>query len=399
MRSSLLIVLFTVMINMMGVGMAWPILPLLVRELTGGSISQVATIYGATAIIFSLMQFIVSPLMGILSDRFGRKPVMLVALAALGFDNILLALAPTISWMFFGRLIGGAFASTMAIANAFVADTTKPDKRAKGFGLIGAAFGIGFVIGPLVGGILGEIDLRLPFWFAAFLSFANVGFGWFLLKETLPRENRRKRSLRQSNPVSSIHWMFTTTGLAAIGAITLISSTMQRGLESLWVLFTQHQYGWGMQDAGFSLAIVGVSFIIVQGFLAGRIIPWLGEIRTIIYGSLLSASMFFLLAFNTLGILGYLGIIPHVLGWALASTAMQTLASKQVNASEQGYLQGALSGIAGLAAIVGPLLSNSSFAWFTSTGSAFIFPGAYFLFGGIMLVANSFIAARTVKAN
>lgn len=379
--------------------MAWPILPLLVKELIGGSISEVATIYGATAIIFSIMQFIIAPVMGILSDRFGRKPVMLISLAALGFDNILLALAPTIGWMFFGRMIGGAFASTMAIANAYVADTTLADKRAKGFGLIGAAFGIGFVIGPLIGGILGEIDLRLPFWFAALLSFANVGIGWVFLKESLPVENRQKRSLRQSSPISSIHWVFTTTGLTAIAAITLISNTMQRGMESVWVLFTQHQYGWGMQDAGISLAVVGISFIIVQGFLVGRVIPWLGEIKTIVYGSLISASMFFMLAFNSLGILGYLGIVPHVLGWALASTAMQTLASKRVNASDQGYLQGALSGISGLAAIIGPLLSNSSFAWFTSAGSVVIFPGAYFLLGGVMLIITSVMAAKFAEPN
>ena len=391
---SLLIVLVTVMINMMGVGLAWPILPLLVKDLTGGSVSEVATIYGATAIIFSIMQFIVSPIMGILSDRFGRKPVMLVALTALGFDNILLALAPTIGWVFIGRMIGGAFASSMAIANAYVADTTEVKNRAKGFGMVGAAFGIGFVVGPLIGGVLGEIDLRYPFWFAAFLAFANVSFGWFLLKETLPKEKRRKRTLGQSNPVASIYWIFTTTGLAGIGLISLIGTTTQRGMESLWVLFTQHQYGWGMRDAGISLAVFGISYIIVQGFLAGRIIPWLGETRTIVYGCLLSSAMFMLLAFNTWGLLSYLGIIPHVLGWALASTAIQTFASRQVGASEQGYLQGALTGISGFSAIIGPLLSNLSFALFTREHATIIFPGAYFLLGAFTLILTAILAAR-----
>jgi DHA1 family tetracycline resistance protein-like MFS transporter len=165
-------------------------------------------------------------------------------------------------------------------------------------------------------------------------------------------------------------------------------------MESLWVLFTQHQYGWGMRDAGISLAVVGISYIVVQGLLAGKIIPWLGETRTIVYGCLLSSGMFFLLAFNTWGLLSYLGIVPHVLGWALASTAIQTLASKNVGASDQGYLQGGLSGISGFAAIIGPLLSNSSFAWFTREHSTIIFPGAYFLLGAFALIMTSILAAR-----
>lgn len=395
---SLLIVLFTVTINMLGVGLVWPILPVMVKELTGGSISQVATIYGAIAIIFSIMQFIVAPIMGILSDRFGRKPVMLVSLAALGCDNILLALAPTIEWMFVGRLIGGAFAASMAIANAYVADTTTAENRAQGFGLVGAAFGIGFIAGPLLGGFLGEIDLRYPFWFAAMLSFINVGFGWIYLKESLPLEKRQKRSLLKSNPIASIRWIFTTAGLSLIAVIILVSNSMQRGMESLWVLFTQHQYGWGIQEAGVSLAIVGVSFVVVQGFLAGKIIPVIGEIRTIVYGMALTASMFIMLSVNTWGVLGYFGVIPHVLGSALASTAIQTYASKQVDATQQGYLQGAISGLGGLGAIFGPLFSTSSFAWFTSESAPFIFPGAYFAFAGIILLLCALLASRISAA-
>lgn len=391
---SLLIVIFTVMINMMGVGLAWPILPLLVKELTGGTVSEVATMYGATAIVFSVMQFVIAPVMGILSDRFGRKPVMLVTLAALGLDNILLAMAPSISWMFIGRLIGGSLAASNAIANAYVADTTDENNRAKGFGLLGAAFGVGFVIGPVLGGYLGGIDLRLPFWFAAALSFSNAFFGWIFLKESLPPEKRQKRSFLESSPFSAIRWIFTTPALSAIAIILLLSNITQRGMESVWVLFTQHQYGWGMQEAGFSLAVVGISFIVVQGFLSGRIIPWLGEINTIVYGTILSAMMFILLAFNTWGFLSYFGIVPHVLGWALASTAMQTYASKKVEASQQGYLQGAISGITGLGAIIGPFLSNSSFAWFTRETSAINFPGAFYILGALLLIIVSSMAYR-----
>ena len=379
---------------MMGVGLAWPILPLLVKELTGGSVSQVATIFGATVIIFNVMQFIVGPIMGILSDRFGRKPVMLLSLAAFGFDNILLALAPTIGWIFAGRLIGGAFASTMSIAYAYVADTTKESGRAQGFGLVGAAFGIGFVIGPMLGGFLGEIDLRLPFWVAAFLSFANVGFGWFFLKESLPPEKRTSRTLRQSNPLTAVSWIFTTKNLTIVAVVLLIFNTMQRGLESVWVLFSQHQYNWGMREAGISLAVVGLSYVVVQGFLVAKIINWLGETKTIIYGLLLSASMYFLLAFNTWGMLSYFGIIPNVLGTAVATTAIQTMATKKVAANQQGYLQGAIAGIGGLAAIIGPILSNFSFAWFTSANSAINFPGAFFILGAIMLSFTAWLVSK-----
>ncbi len=392
----LVIVLLTVTINMMGVGLAWPILPLLVKDLTGGSVSQVAAWYGATAIVFSIMQFVVAPIMGILSDRFGRKPVMLVSLIALGLDTLLLAFAPSMAWMFIGRLIGGSLAATNAIANAYIADSTDEKNRAKGFGMMGAAFGIGFVIGPVLGGYLGAIDLRLPFWFAAFLSFANAMLGWVFLRETLPPHKRKKRSLLASSPFAAIGWIFSTASMSMLAIILLISNTMQRGMESVWVLFTQHQYDWGMQQAGLSLAIVGISFIVVQGFLAGRIIPVLGERNTIIYGSMLSGLMFFFLAFNQWGLLGYLGIVPHVLGWALASTAMQTLASKKVDASNQGYLQGAISGIAGLAAIIGPLLSNSSFSWFTSHAAIINFPGAFFILGAMMLFITSLLAYRSL---
>ena len=382
------------MINMMGVGLAWPILPLLVKELTGGSVSEVATMFGAAVIVFNVMQFVVGPIMGILSDRFGRKPVMLLSLAAFGFDNILLALAPTIGWIFIGRLIGGAFASTMSISYAYIADTTDEAGRAKGFGLVGAAFGVGFVIGPVLGGLLGEIDLRLPFWVAAFLAFANVGFGWFFLKESLPPEKRVSRTLRQSNPLTAVSWIFTTKSLTIIAVVMLLFNTMQRGLESVWVLFSQHQFGWGMREAGISLAVVGVSYIVVQGFLVSRIINWLGESKTIFYGLLLSASMNFLLAFNTWGLLSYFGIVPNVLGTAIATTAIQTIASKKVAANQQGYLQGAIAGIGGLAAIIGPILSNFSFAWFTSASSPINFPGAFFLLAAILLPLAAWLATK-----
>jgi len=269
-NASLIIVLITVMINMMGVGLSWPILPALIKELSGGTVSETAAIYGIMAVVYSLMQFVFAPLLGGLSDRYGRKPVMLIALMALGFDNILLAFAPSVEWVIFGRMLGGALASSMSIANAYVADVTTKENRAAGFGLIGAAFGIGFIIGPIAGGILGEMDLRLPFYCAAVLSLLNVAFGIFMLRETHPIEKRSKKSLALSNPLSSISWLAKNNILLMLGLALFSATTMQRGMESIWVMFTQEQYGWGLKEAGYSLALVGLCFVFVQGFLVSR---------------------------------------------------------------------------------------------------------------------------------
>ncbi|MCB1460723.1 MAG: MFS transporter, partial [Nitratireductor sp.] len=188
---AILVVLATVVINMTGVGLVWPILPKLVEELSAGSISHVAITYGSIAVIFSVMQFAFGPVFGAMSDRFGRRPVMLVALAGLGLDNLLLAMAPNLGWIFVGRALGGVFGSTFSVANAYMADVSTGKDRAAAFGMVGAAFGVGFVIGPAIGGLLGELDLRLPFWFAAGFSFLNLAFGWLFLEETLPAEKRR----------------------------------------------------------------------------------------------------------------------------------------------------------------------------------------------------------------
>ena len=374
------------MVNMMGVGLVWPILPTLIAELDGGSISRTAAVYGAIAVVFSLMQFLFAPLLGSLSDRYGRRPVMLVALTGMGLDNIFLAFAPSVFWMFVGRALGGIFGATFSIANAYIADSTEERSRAAGFGLIGAAFGIGFIIGPLLGGILGGIDVRLPFFVAAFLSLANVAFGYFFLEESLPASDRRKTSLFKSNPFTAIRWISTNRILLLLGIALFLVNTMQRGLEAVWVLFTQHQYGWSVQEVGFSLAVVGISYVLVQGFLVGKVVNLFGEIRVIVFGFLLSSTMYVLLSFNTSGLVGYLGIIPHVIGWGCAAPALQAIASRQVKANEQGLLQGALTGLAGLAAIFGPITSTSIFSYFTSPLAPLSYPGAFFLIGSVVLV-------------
>jgi len=370
---------------MMAAGIVWPTLPSLVAELTGGTISKTAAIYGATAVIFSLMQFLFAPLMGALSDRYGRRRVMLVALTALGFDNIFLALAPTIGWMFMGRAVGGIFGATVSIANAYIADTTDSKDRAAAFGMVGAAFGVGFIIGPILGGFLGAYDLRLPFYVAAAFSFANAIFGYFYLEETLPLEKRDTSSLKRANPFATLKLLASTRVLFLLGIALMLVSAMQRGLEALWVIFSELQYGWSTQETGFSLAIVGASYVFVQGFLVRKVIPRFGEINTIIGGFLLSSVN--------------IGIIPYIIGWGCAEPALKAIASRQVSDTKQGLLQGALTSVGGLAAVAGPALSTTAFSYFTSPLAPVYFPGAFFLFGAFILIISAWIGVFAGRAD
>ncbi|MEM8541831.1 MAG: MFS transporter, partial [Pseudomonadota bacterium] len=318
------------MINMMGVGMMWPILPTLVEELTQGDISNTAAIYGAVAVVFSLMQFLFAPVMGALSDYYGRRKIMLLALLGLGFDTLLLAFAPSIFWVFVGRALGGIFGATYSIASAYIADTMKEEDRAAGFGMIGAAFGIGFIIGPLVGGFFGAMDTRMPFYFAAALSFINFALGYFFLQETLPEDKRSKANLARSNPFGTLKFIMTTQTLFLLGITLFFVNAAQRGMETIWVIFTQHQYGWNLQEAGISLAVVGISYFVVQGFLVRPTVAALGEAKTAVIGLLLCAIMFLILSFNTIPLVAYFGIPLYALGAGCAAPALQAIASRFV---------------------------------------------------------------------
>ncbi|MEM9329687.1 MAG: TCR/Tet family MFS transporter [Pseudomonadota bacterium] len=395
---SIWIVLCTIMINMMGVGMMWPILPTLVEELTQGDISNTAAIYGAVAVVFSLMQFLFAPVMGALSDYYGRRKIMLLALLGLGFDTLLLAFAPSIFWVFVGRALGGIFGATYSIASAYIADTMKEEDRAAGFGMIGAAFGIGFIIGPLVGGFFGAMDTRMPFYFAAALSFINFALGYFFLQETLPEDKRSKANLARSNPFGTLKFIVTTQTLFLLGITLFFVNAAQRGMETIWVIFTQHQYGWNLQEAGISLAVVGISYFVVQGFLVRPTVAALGEAKTAVIGLLLCAIMFLILSFNTIPLVAYFGIPLYALGAGCAAPALQAIASRFVDSGQQGHLQGALTAIGGLAAIGGPALSATSFSWFTAENAPVNFPGAYFLLGAVVFVATSYLAAAVGRS-
>ena len=371
---------------MLGIGLVWPILPKLIEEMTVGTISNAAVIYGLLVSGYALMQFLFGPIMGILSDRFGRRPVILISLAGLGVDYIILALAPNLAWIIIGRLLAGILGATVSTSNAYIADVTPKEKRAAAFGLIGAAFGVGFIVGPLVGGVLGEIDLRYPFYLAAFISFLNVVFGYFVLPESLPAEKRRKLRWKEANPLNALLQVRQYGSVAALIFALFLAGIAQAGLQAIWVLWSGVQLGWTIADAGYSLAVVGVATVIVQGGLVRIIVPKFGERRVVFGGYMISAISFSVLPLVTTSWIVYIGVIFYIIGWGSASPALQSLMSRAVPEDQQGLLQGTISSVNSVGLIVGPIMATQIFALFTGGLSYLDYPGAWYFVGSILFL-------------
>ena len=385
-NSALIFIVATVVIDMLGIGLAWPILPQLVKELSGQDVGDSAAIYGLLLSGYAIVQFFLGPLIGLLSDRFGRRPVLLTALAGLGVDYIILALAPTLWWVVVGRLVAGALGATVSTANAYIADITPKEKRAAAFGLLGAAFGIGFILGPLIGGVLGAIDLRYPFWLAATLSFANVIFGYFILPESLPPEKRTAFDWRKANPFSAFAYIRRYSSLLVLMIALFLTGIAQQGLQGIWVLWTEAQFDWGVAEAGYSLAWVGVCMAFVQGFLVRIVVARFGERRVIYGGYILSTIAFATLPFINAGWIIYPGILFHMLGWGCAGPALQGLMSRNVPDNEQGLLQGTLTSVNTMAMIAGPLIATQIFSRTAGDDPIIALPGAFYLFGAVLFI-------------
>ena len=381
-RKALVFIIATLLIDMLGIGLVWPILPKLIEELTGSGVGDAAVVYGFLLSVYAVMQFLVGPLIGLLSDRFGRRPVLLISLFALGIDYVILALAPTLAWIVVGRVLAGILGATIATANAYVADITPREGRAAAFGLIGAAFGVGFVLGPLIGGVLGEIDLRLPFWFAAALSFANVLFGWFALPESLPVERRTPIVLSRANPFSALLYIRRYASVLIFLAAVFLTALAQQGLQGIWVLWTDAQFGFGIAEAGYSLAWVGVCMVFVQGFLVRVVVGRFGEERVILTGYAISLAAFAILPFVTSTAGLYANVAFHILGWGCAEPSLKSLMSRAVPDNEQGLLQGTISSVATLSMIIGPIVATQVFAATASTN-----PGAFYWIGATLFAA------------
>ncbi|MFD0917557.1 MFS transporter [Pseudahrensia aquimaris] len=394
---ALFFIILTVVIDMLGVGLAWPILPQLVEELSGADFSDSALIYGFLMSGFALVQFFVSPFVGMLSDRYGRRPILLISLFGLGVDYIILALAPNLWWLVVGRILAGLFSATVSTANAYIADITPREGRAAAFGLLGAAFGVGFTLGPLIGGVLGQYDLHYPFWLAAALAFANFILGWFVLPESLPVEKRSAIDIRKANPFSALLYIRRYSSLAILLVALLLTGIAQQGLQGIWVLWTKAQFDWGVAEAGYSLAWVGVCMAFVQGWLVRQVVPIYGERKVMFTGFIISTFAFAALPFVTVGWVVYPGILIHLIGWGCAAPCLTALMSQNVPDTEQGLLQGTMGSVNTIAMILGPLIATGIFAKSVGPDAWIDMPGSYYFFGAILFVIVLGIISRDTR--
>ncbi len=394
-RAAFAFVFVTVLLDMFAIGIIIPVLPKLVEDFMGGDTARAAIIYGIFGTAWALMQFLFSPVLGSLSDRFGRRPVILLSNFGLGLDYILMALAPNIRWLFVGRVISGITAASISTAGAYIADVTPPEQRAAKFGLLGAAFGAGFVVGPALGGVLGDISPRLPFWVAAGFSLTNGLYGLFVLPESLRRELRMPFSWRKANPIGALKLLRSHPELWGFTWVTFLSNLAHAALPSVAVLYMSYRYNWDTKAVGLLLAGVGVCQIIVQGFLVGRVVKALGERQTIIVGLVCGAAGFTIQAMAPNGAIYSTGVIFMSL-WGLMGPALQGLMTRLVTPSEQGQLQGANSSVLGISTLIGPLLFTQIFAAFIGAHRDWHLPGAPFLLSAVLIVSSLAVALRVM---
>jgi DHA1 family tetracycline resistance protein-like MFS transporter len=394
-RAAFAFVFVTVLLDMFAIGIIIPVLPRLVEDFMGGDTARAAIIYGVFGTAWALMQFLFSPVLGSLSDRFGRRPVILLSNFGLGLDYILMALAPNLRWLFVGRVISGITAASISTAGAYIADVTPPEQRAAKFGLLGAAFGAGFVVGPALGGVLGDISPRLPFWVAAGLSLTNGLYGLFVLPESFRREQRTPFYRRKANPVGALKLLRSHRELWGFAWVTFLSNLAHAALPSVAVLYMGYRYNWDTKAVGLLLAGVGVCQIIVQGFLVGRVVKALGERQTIVVGLVCGAAGFMIQAMAPNGAIYSTGVVFMSL-WGLMGPALQGLMTRLVSPSEQGQLQGANSSVLGIATLIGPLLFTQTFATFIGAHRDWHLPGAPFLLSAVLIVGSLAVALRVM---
>ena len=360
-RAAVGFVFAVAVMDILAMGIIIPVLPQLVKQFNHGDTAAAAQYFGAFGLTYGVMQFFCSPILGALSDRFGRRPIILISIFGLGFDYFLMALSPTIGWLFVGRTISGITAATFATGAAYVADVTPPDKRARAFGLMGSAFGIGFSLGPPLGGLLGSIDLRLPFWVAGGLALINGLYGLFVLPESLPRNRRAPFVLLKANPIGSFELLRSHRGLLGLAAIVFLYFLAHQVLQSTFVLYTNYRYGWGPQMMGLNLLGVGVGNILVQSFVVGPFVARFGERGALYTGLTAGAVGFVIYATATTSLQFWLGL-PIFAFMGLTQPGYQGLMTRRVGPTEQGRLQGANSGMMALASIIGPVLFTQVFA-------------------------------------
>jgi MFS transporter, DHA1 family, tetracycline resistance protein len=395
-KAALTFIFVTVLIDMLAFGMIIPVLPMLVQNFVGGDPARAAEFYGLFGTAWALMQLIFSPVQGSLSDHFGRRPVILISCAGLGLDFILMALAPNLWWLLVGRVISGITAASFSTAGAYISDVTPLEKRAASFGLIGAAFGIGFVLGPALGGLLGAVSPRLPFWASAFMALANVCWGLFVLPESLPEEKRVAFSWKNANPLGALKLLRSHPMLAGLAASYFLMNLAHVALPSTTVLYMHYRYGWDTRAVGLLLAGVGISALIVQGFLVKPAVRWLKERRAMAVGLTFGAAGFAIYGLARTGPIFWFGV-PVMALWGIATPSLQAIMTRLVDATEQGRLQGALASLVGLASLIGPTVFTQTFAIFISTRADLGIPGAPFLLAAVLVFVAMVLGWRTTR--
>ena len=397
-KAALAFIFVTVLIDVIAFGVIIPVLPHLVQQFVGGDTSVAAYWTGVFAFAFSLVQFFSAPVQGALSDRYGRRPVILLSCLGLGLDFVLMALAPTLAWLFVGRIISAITSASFTTANAYIADVVPPERRAKSYGMIGAAFGLGFIIGPLVGGVLGGIDHRLPFWCAAALALLNFLYGLFVLPESHPVERRSKTfDWTHAKPLGGVKMLREYPRIWALVAVVFIANFAHYVYPSTFVLFADAAYGWKEKQAGYVLAAVGVFSVIVNVAVVGRLVKALGERRAMMLGLACGTLGFVVYGFAGSGWL-FLAGLPISALWAVAGPATMALVTQQVPADVQGRIQGSLSSLVSLAGIFAPALFAGAFGFFIGPAAPVRLPGISFLIAALLLGIAALVAWRYTDA-
>jgi DHA1 family tetracycline resistance protein-like MFS transporter len=393
-RAALAFIFVTIVLDMFALGMIIPVLPHLIEDFLGGDTAGAARVYGVFGTVWALMQFLFMPVVGALSDRFGRRRVVLLSNLGLGLDYVLMALAPNLWWLFVGRVISGITAASVSTGMAYIADVTPPAQRATAFGKVGVAFGLGFVLGPALGGLLGSVDPRLPFWVAAALSLANAAYGYFILPESLPPERRRAFEWRRANPVGSLALLRRHPELSGLAGVVFLSNLAHVALPATFVLYAAYRYGWQEREVGLVMAGVGICSALVQGGLVGPAVRRFGERRALLVGLICGAIGFLGYGLAPTGLL-FLAAVPVVALWGLASPAAQGIMTQHIGPTEQGELQGATGSLMGIATMIGPGLFAGIFAHAIGAGARWHAPGAAFVLAALLLAAGALLAART----
>ncbi|AYO58108.1 tetracycline resistance MFS efflux pump [Chryseobacterium sp. 6424] len=384
-------IFITLLIDITGWGIVIPVVPKLIQELINNPDLSVASQYGGwLSFAYAGMQFIFASVLGGLSDKYGRRPVILFSLLGFSINFMIQALAPTIFWLFVGRLFSGVTGASITTASAYIADISTDEDRAKNFGMIGAAFGLGFIIGPVIGGVLGQYGARIPFYAASVLCLVNFLYGWFILPESLEKENRRPFNWRRANPVGSLLQLRKYPQILGLIAALIFVYIAGHAVQTNWTFYTMYKFNWTETLVGISLGISGFMAALVQGYLIRYIQPKIGNEKSIFYGLTLYALGMLLFAFATQSWMMFAFLIPYGLG-GIAGPALQSVISVEVPRNEQGELQGALASLVSLTAIIGPPLMTNTFYYFTHDSAPFIFPGAPFFLGFVLMSASAVI--------